>query len=157
MGFNIGTRNALQRSGYNDNDLRWPAGVRPFPLYRRQSPGGRYGGQGARQRILLLLEEVDFIDLVCTLVIGLESLHRDVGGSGSEKVVWSDPAIIIYLSWPLKAEGYSQPTIDKLRAPTGKHCNCATGQLEIYNSVCSYLQPIGRVTLAAYWSWRTCG
>ncbi|KAK5707299.1 hypothetical protein LTS12_028194, partial [Elasticomyces elasticus] len=56
------------------------------------------------------------------------------------------------LSRPLRVEEPSQSTTGKIPAPTGKYCplqllpwaDCSTKQREIYNSVCSYLQPVGR-------------
>lgn len=56
------------------------------------------------------------------------------------------------LSWLLRAEEPSWSTTGKIPTPTGKHCslwllpwtNCSIKQQEIYNSVCDYLQPVGR-------------
>ena len=56
------------------------------------------------------------------------------------------------LSRPLRAEEPFRSTTGKIPAPTGKHCplrllpwtDCSTKQQKIYNSVCNYLQPVGR-------------
>ncbi|PLN79387.1 hypothetical protein BDW42DRAFT_128093 [Aspergillus taichungensis] len=56
------------------------------------------------------------------------------------------------LSRPLRVENPDQSTTGDIPPPTGKYCplrmrpwtECATRQREIYNSVCRYLQPMGR-------------
>ena len=56
------------------------------------------------------------------------------------------------LSRPLRAEEPSRSTTGKIPLPTGKYCplrllpwtDCSTKQREMYNSVCGYLQPVGR-------------
>ncbi|PYH89778.1 hypothetical protein BO71DRAFT_99999 [Aspergillus ellipticus CBS 707.79] len=58
----------------------------------------------------------------------------------------------ILLARPLRVESPEQSTTGKIPPPTGKYCplqlrpwtDCVTRQQEIYNSVCRYLQPVGR-------------